>query len=94
MSDISHGEREWRIENSAEGIPLVFGDGKYPHDPPRVASELESALAAQLAEAVEALQAVHDYFWRPLGDATQAEAADQLHTVMAKVYTALGRCSP
>lgn len=38
----------WRIENSAEGIPLVFGDGKYPHDPPRVASGLEFALAREV----------------------------------------------
>lgn len=48
--------REWRIEDSAEGVPLVFGDGKYDHDPPRVASRLESALAEQLQGAVMALR--------------------------------------
>jgi len=50
--------REWRIEPSAEGIPLVFGDGKYDHDPPRVASRLESALAEQLAGAVGSLESI------------------------------------
>ena len=38
----------WRVEQSQEGIPLVFGDGKYPQDPPRVASQLESALSAEV----------------------------------------------
>lgn len=51
MSEIEHDR--WRIEPSKEGIPLVFGDGKYPHDPPRIASELESSLAAAYAGAVE-----------------------------------------
>lgn len=48
----------WAIENSQEGIPLVFGDGKYPHDPPRAASLLEVALAARLEEIREALEAI------------------------------------
>jgi len=55
MSVIRHDGREWRIEDSAEGIPLVYGDGKYPHDPPRVASALEDALAKQLRGAVKAI---------------------------------------
>jgi hypothetical protein len=45
--------QRWTIEPSREGIPLVFGDGKYPQDPPRVASELEAALADAYAGAVE-----------------------------------------
>jgi hypothetical protein len=54
--------REWRIEPSAEGIPLVFGDSRYPHDPPRVASELESALAERLAGAVREALTVREAF--------------------------------
>lgn len=58
MSDRLDVLGRWRIEPSREGIPLVFGDGKYPHDPPRIASELESALAEQLAGAAEALKLI------------------------------------
>jgi len=39
---------QWRIEDSDEGIPLVYGDGRYPHDPPRVASRLEAAMAEEI----------------------------------------------
>lgn len=35
---------DFRLELSDEGIWLVFGDGKYPHDPPRPATEVEAAL--------------------------------------------------
>lgn len=42
----------WRLVQSveAESIWLVFGDGKYPHDPPRVASALEVELMKRLPE--------------------------------------------
>lgn len=49
----------WRIEQSREGIPLVFGDGKYPHDPPRVASMLEAVLYARYETAVEVAVTLH-----------------------------------
>lgn len=42
---------QWTLERSAEGILLVFGDGKYPHDPPRVASRLEEELARRVEAA-------------------------------------------
>ena len=55
----------WRIEPSQEGIPLVFGDGKYPHDPPRVASLLEGALAAEVERLREALAEAERHRIRP-----------------------------
>lgn len=70
MSVIEHGR--WRIEPSKEGIPLVFGDGKYPQDPPRIASELESSLADAYAGAVAAIEhAIQAADWEP-GDAQRA----------------------
>lgn len=85
MAVIRRGEREWSIEDSAEGIPLVYGDGKYPHDPPRVASLLESALHEQLAGAVEALAGLvrlkdgpRDDAYRAAKDAAWQRARDVL----------------
>jgi hypothetical protein len=45
----------WRMEQSDEGVWLVFGDSKYPHDPPRPASDFEVALNEHLRIADEAL---------------------------------------
>lgn len=52
-SDVNH----WRIEQSQEGVWLVFGDGKYPHDPPRPASALEVALHVENARLREDVRA-------------------------------------
>jgi hypothetical protein len=46
----------WRlIESEPGGVLIVYGDGKYPQDPPRAATELEAALHRQLEGAVELL---------------------------------------
>lgn len=59
MADVAH----WRMEKSAEGIMLVYGDSKYEQDPPRVATALESALLSELRGAVED----RDLYKRALG---------------------------
>ncbi len=44
------------LVKSEEGVWLVFGDSKYPHDPPRVASSLEAYLWEQLQARDESLE--------------------------------------
>lgn len=62
----------WRLEQSveAESIWLVFGDGKYLHDPPRVASALEAAL-------IERLLAEEGFV---MDDGAREREYDRLHT--------------
>lgn len=70
MSDIT----DVRIEQ-VEGIWVVFGEGRYPHDPPRPASGLEIALHGQL-QAVLGWQVIrHPLPWRVESDWTEEVVA-------------------
>lgn len=58
-----------------QGVWVVFGEGKYPHDPPRPASGLEIALHGQLQEAVGAIgDAINLLAGYRDGDAVDARA--------------------
>lgn len=56
----------------------------------RTDQSVEYVPASQLRGAVEALQAVEDWFRRPVGSDSEVEVSERLDAVLAKVHAALG----